>query len=307
MINVNLHYDVPGWAYHARCLALAKYAPQGFRVTVGSGRGLRGGPGRCDLALQLCCTHVRELRKSYRESGVRPAIAAGMNVGWSEQNAARLQEAIDAADHVIINSRDCWERAGKPEKTTWISNGVERGFFRISTPPAKRRPKLLWTGSDFHRGLKGYDQFVVPICRRLARERPGKVETDPRLVNSHGGPTKWPPERMREWYDSGTVLLCASSSEGTPNPALEAASAGCVVCSTRVGNMPELIQDGVNGRLVDRTLDALYEGVLDCLDRYEEMQAAMEPIIAGWDWRIRAQQYFDLFRRITGQPTEAQS
>ena len=49
---------------------------------------------------------------------------------------------------------------------------------------------------------------------------------------------------MAAWYDTGTVYVVASQFEGTPNPALEAASAGCVVVSTPVGNMPELIRDG---------------------------------------------------------------
>ncbi len=35
-------------------------------------------------------------------------------------------------------------------------------------------------------------------------------------------------------------------TEGTPNPALEAASAGCVVVSTRVGNMPPLRRQAWN-------------------------------------------------------------
>lgn len=296
MIKLNLHYDTPGWAYHRRCLALAAHAPPDFEVIVGPGRGSQSQYAGCDLALQLCYTHVRELRKRYRDAGAKPLVVAGLNVGWSAATAGYLATAITEADHVIVNSRQCWEQAGRPDGSTWISNGVDRREFPVVVPPAGRRPKLLWTGSAFHRRLKGYDDFIVPLFRRLWRER--SIEAEARLVDSHGGLTRWTPEAMRDWYQTGTVYVCASETEGTPNPALEAASAGCVVCSTRVGNMPELIQDGVNGRLVNRTLDGLYDGICDCLDRYAEMQAAMEPVIAGWDWSIRAAEYFGLFRRL---------
>lgn len=295
MIDVNLHFDVHGWAYHGRCVALAKYAPTDFAVHVGGGRGTNQA-SRCQLAMQLCYTHVRELRKSYRQAGANPVMVAGLNVGWTETNARHLQQALEDADHVVINSRDVWERAGHPAKSTWISNGVDRGLYRTIVPPAHRPPRVLWCGSAYHRRLKGFDDYVIPICRRLWRER--GIEMDARLVDSHGGPSRWNSERMRDWYQTGTVYLCASETEGTPNPALEAASAGCVICSTPVGNMPELIENGVNGRLVDRDLESLYAGVVECLDRYAQMQPAMEQAIAGWDWQIRAGQYWDLFRHL---------
>jgi glycosyltransferase involved in cell wall biosynthesis len=38
---------------------------------------------------------------------------------------------------------------------------------------------------------------------------------------------------------------------------LEAMAAGVVVISTRVGGLPDLIQDGVNGFLIDRSTEAL--------------------------------------------------
>jgi len=295
-MRVCLHYDVHGWAYHHRCLALAKYAPPDVAVSVGGGRSIQSRAG-CDLALQLCYSHVRDLRRSYRQAGADPVIVAGLNVGYTEATARWLRQVIADADHVVINSRDCWERAGRPAKTSWISNGVDRQMYRITTPPAMRRPKVLWTGSVFHRKTKGYDDYLIPVCRRLWREG---IECDFRLVDSHGGTSRWKPDQMADWYNAGTVYVCASETEGTPNPALEAASAGCVVCSTRVGNMPELIQDGVNGRLVDRTVDAIYEGIHDCIDRYQEMQPRMEAAIAGWDWSRRAPQYWELFRRLVG-------
>ena len=82
------------------------------------------------------------------------------------------------------------------------------------------------------------------------------------------------------------------------NPPLEAAAAGCVVVSTRVGNMPQLIVDGVNGETVDRNIDSIFDAVCRCRIRYHEMHVAMQERIADWDWRVSAEQYFALFRRL---------
>jgi hypothetical protein len=59
-------------------------------------------------------------------------------------------------------------------------------------------------------------------------------------------------EEMLDFYRSLDVYVCASRSEGTPNPCLEAAACGLPVVTTRVGNMPELIGDGENGFFVER-------------------------------------------------------
>jgi glycosyltransferase involved in cell wall biosynthesis len=136
-------------------------------------------------------------------------------------------------------------------------------------------------------------------------------------VNSHGclrlqngkPILRTPDYRSRselvDWYNTGTIYVVASSSEGTPNPALEAAACGCVVVSTPVGNMPELIEPGVNGELVPQDVDALEAAIWSCQERYEEMAQAMQDRITGWDWRGRAASYYALFDRLIGRPALA--
>ncbi|MEE9597882.1 MAG: glycosyltransferase, partial [Acidiferrobacterales bacterium] len=114
-------------------------------------------------------------------------------------------------------------------------------------------------------------------------------------------------EQMVDWYQTGTVYICTSSSEGTPNPGLEAAACGNVVVSTRVGNMPELITTHVNGELVDRNVDAVYEAIVRCQASYQEMAMAMQERIAEWDWKHRVHQYYNLFRRLIDQKRHATS
>jgi hypothetical protein len=212
-----------------------------------------------DLILQLAYPYIEGLRKCYRSIDPQPVIVAGLNVGYSAASKEALYRTLCFADHIIINNRDCWEKCRKPKH-------------------------------------KRYDEVLLPLAAKLNE---AGIDHDFRVVNSFGGPTRWPASRMNDWYNTGSVYVCASKTEGTPNPALEAAAAGCVVASTPVGNMPELITDGVNGYLVTQpTAEAMLAAILQARDHYNEMAGNMLATIAGWDWKLRAPAYYDLFRRL---------
>jgi glycosyltransferase involved in cell wall biosynthesis len=50
-----------------------------------------------------------------------------------------------------------------------------------------------------------------------------------------------------EFLRKNSIYICTSYQEGGPIPAMDAMSQGCVVLTTPVGQMLELIQDGYNG------------------------------------------------------------
>jgi len=45
-------------------------------------------------------------------------------------------------------------------------------------------------------------------------------------------------------------------------------------------------------------VDAMADAIVRCIEDYPARSAAMQKTIAGWHWRDRAQQYYDLFRRL---------
>jgi glycosyltransferase involved in cell wall biosynthesis len=199
-----------------------------------------------------------------------------------------------AADALVFNNRLAWAGAGCLPRTRVIANGVDLRTFRVTVAPAARAPRLLWLGSEFHRARKGYDAIVVPLCERL---RADGIACDVRLVDSLGGALR-SAEEMADWYNTGTVLLCASEEEGTPNVALEAAACGCTVVSTRVGNMPELIRDGWNGFLIAPDLAAADAAVRAACRDYPRLAAAMQEAIRAWDWPACCVRYHALFAEL---------
>lgn len=292
--RIRVLFDALQWAYYHRCKALEKYAPDDFEVTSGPDYGLVFRKQRYDLALQLVYPATAQIRKHIRNGHYKMVLVAGMNVGWKE-GAPWFPKVYPHADWVLFNNEMIWKAAGEKEHTSWISNGVDRDVFRCRVPFEQRKPKCLWLGSKFHRKQKGFDDILVPVTAALKEHG---IETAFHCVDSHAGRRLKTHAQLAEWYNTGTIYIVASKTEGTPNPALEAASCGCVVVATRVGNMPELIRHGVNGELVNRDAAAIRDAVLRCQARYPEMAVAMQAEIAKWHWRDRAPQYFDLFRRL---------
>lgn len=308
MHRIKLFYDVPSWAYAHRCDALRRYAPADFAVTTERGNLGQFSDDPQDLYMQLCYSHTQRLRQHLLQQKQRAVIVTGCNTGWASEGPREGRYHYDdmrmAADWIIFNSRAAWGRAGKPPQTSWISNGVDREIFFDHVPPAKRTPRVLWLGSHYHtephRDLKGYHSHLLPLQERL--EARG-IACDFRRIDStatvtNNGNTHYKRRELADWYNTGTVYVVASQSEGTPNPALEAAACGCTVVSTLVGNMPELIAHGMNGLLVDRQVDALEAAVVEAVERYTQWGPAMLESIEPWAWSVRARLYYDLFRRL---------
>ncbi|MBX3024441.1 glycosyltransferase family 4 protein [bacterium] len=301
MTSLRILYDVPGWAYHNEAVALQKYAPPDFEVSIaplepatvaGAEAALGDGPP-ADIVLLLREFATAEVADALR----RRRWPSKLVVGWSCGFPRRLGEFYalrHRADGWIFNNRECWLGSGQWPRTVEIANGVDLDVFSVTRPPATRRPKVLWVGSQLYRRLKGHDDLMLPLRERL---RGRGIDCELLLVDSRG-PHKRTPRQMAEWYNAGTVLVCASESEGTPNPALEAAACGCTVVSTRVGNMPELIRDDVNGYLVERDLESLAAGVERALAHYPRLAEAMQQDIRAWHWADRSREHFAFLRGV---------
>lgn len=61
------------------------------------------------------------------------------------------------------------------------------------------------------------------------------------------GPEVLPEDVYIHKLDNSSIYVCTSFQEGGPLPAMDAMARGCVVLTTPVGQMLELVEDGVNG------------------------------------------------------------
>ena len=96
-------------------------------------------------------------------------------------------------------------------------------------------------------------------------------------------------------------ILDDGDRDGIPNVLVEAMAAGLPVVTTRVSGIPELVEDGVNGLLVDPDdPDALAEALLRVHrdpDRRARLAAAGEATVReSFDGEVLAERMATLFR-----------
>ncbi len=73
-----------------------------------------------------------------------------------------------------------------------------------------------------------------------------------------------PYEQMPSFYNSIDVITCASDAEGDPRPLIEGMACGCFPVTVDVGIVPELVEHGVNGLIVERTPEAFRDAFAWC-------------------------------------------
>lgn len=292
-LSLHVIYDVPGWAYWHRAEALRKYAPSYWKVTRGADlpRGFENDPP--DVVLLLNYGAAGRVSSLLRKHAPKTILVGSMNVGWPRR-LEYLMTMRAKCHHVVINNVEMYQKCGAVPGTSTISNGVDLDVFYPRRPLVPgRKPLALWTGSVFHASLKGFN-IIKTMSERLSNSG---IALDLRLVDSHG--KKYTHEEMATWYNMGSCYIVASESEGTPNPALEAAACGLPVVATRVGNMPELIEHKINGYLLDeRTPRAILEGLIYVNENFERMAQSMLAKIQPWGWATRSGKYFELFEML---------
>jgi glycosyltransferase involved in cell wall biosynthesis len=218
---------------------------------------------------------------------------------WRAPGLATLEELARA---VFVNNWLLLEEFAPAlsRPVYYTPNGVDTEFFQPAAaprPPAPLRTlRVGWAGSLTNHGAehRGVQEFIAPAVAAVAGAELVLAVREEKWRNQ---------EEMLELYRSLDVYVCASRSEGTPNPCLEAAACGLPVITTRVGNMPELIRDGENGFFVRRDVADIAEKLgwlRDDPGLRMHLGRAARTAIEPWDWRRQAARYDAMFRAVLG-------
>jgi glycosyltransferase involved in cell wall biosynthesis len=229
----------------------------------------------------------------------------------AERLTSPLADRIVAVSEAI--ARDLVERyridAGR---TVVVHNGIDAWAFRPARGAATVRAELRVPG-DRHVILmagrmtaqKGWDVLLEAAARLAA------VRTDLFWLLVGDGPLRAALTRraaelavpvsftgaradMADVLGCADVVVLASRSEGLPFTLLEAMALGKPVVATRVGGVPEVVEDGRSGRLVPRDdAAALAAAVAAVVD-------APDAVAMGARGRVRVQTAFTLDGMVRG-------
>ena len=308
MIRVLISYDVDGWAYHRRALALQKFAPEDVNVTIARHANTPWDAvldHAFDVLFVLDYTHVFLWQSKL--GGRQPFI-----MSFNKDHRSRAEDYVLCVNHaplVIVNNVDRFETGepflGDPSNIVCISNGVDMDVFKPTVPIEDRPHRCLWTGSSNPKKMKGYQEVISKLPWRL---EPFGFSCSFRPIDTVPAKNVLDEAGMVQWYNSGSYVLCASRSEGTPNTILEGMACDCVAVSTVVGNVGELHSDDNTLCVVDdATPLAFCEALGQARDTRDYFSLYGRGVLQenGWHWADRSQYFYQLFRRVAAEGVES--
>lgn len=171
--------------------------------------------------------------------------------------------ASDARVAVSQYSADAHHRTMGGSRPLVVLNGIDTEFF---TPPSEGKPaaashplRLLFVGNFTRR--KGFD-LLAPIMTALGTgfelEYAVGLRSADTLANLPNTRSlgRLDHKHVREAYRRADLLLSPTRLEGLPLVAMEAMACGTPVIASGSSSLPEVIEDGVTGRLCQQD-DAL--------------------------------------------------
>ena len=152
-----------------------------------------------------------------------------------------------------------------------IKNGIETDFFtpapHVSVQTSKRPFRLLYVGNLIYR--KGSD-LLPRIMTKLGDKYELYYTSGLRTRNKDFDIPNIKPlgrlsrEQLRDEYRKADLLLFPTRFEGFGYAAAEAMACGTPVVTSNCSSLPEVVQDGISGRLVDlNNIDGFTNAIRD--------------------------------------------
>lgn len=212
---------------------------------------------------------VLSVSRSFRKSTIFHIHGAGFDVFYNTSHPLRrfcIRWVLDFSDEIIVLSKRWHSVVSKMTRNTNIKiipNPIDVSDFRHIRQRRDFSGLNIFTAGRLERRKGTYD--ILDIAPAVLREMPGVrfyLAGDGDVEKIRGLCRKKGIEEsmiLLGWLDRAglvseleraSVFLLPSYHEGLPIAILEAMASGLPVISTKVGGIPEMIEDGVNGFLV---------------------------------------------------------
>jgi glycosyltransferase involved in cell wall biosynthesis len=253
---------------------------------------------RCVLQDASSAIERWSLRPNVRRDGriLRRAAAIVTASRWAERDVRRMYPAVRAAIHVMPNpvSLDLFDPA-------WIDERRTR---------AGARPRCLFVGGDFPR-KGGYDLLDAWTRGRFGDRADLTLVTGwplrgtlPPAVRQQRGVT----ERSAEWtaaWRAADLFVMPTKNEAFGLVYQEAAAAGLPAIGSRLNAVPEIVEDGRTGLLVEpgnvRQIASALDALIGSAELRERMgRAARRKVEADADADAHRRRLVALITQVSG-------
>ena len=166
----------------------------------------------------------------------------------TEDMREKMREITTREIFVIPNGIDLEEFKGVLIKPDEYSTG-KTILFVGSLYPIKGVEYLLIAMKKIHE--KAPDTRLIIVGDGGEREKLEALTTQMGIQNSVQFVGRVPHKNVLNFMQRADIFVLPSLSEGLPNVIIEAMACGLPIVASRVGGIPDIIKDGVNGYVVD--------------------------------------------------------
>jgi glycosyltransferase involved in cell wall biosynthesis len=250
------------------------------RLTGASTRVVLDVQGDWHEATRLYGSRFRRLLNPLNDALARPAV-----------------QGADAVRTVSTQTTGLVRELGVEPAAVFPSYVDAAAFLERPPAPLPERPRAVFVGV-----LERYKAFdTLMAAWRLAAPRvpPATLHVvgDGTLRDLVGPEVEWSPrltaEEVAAAMDDSWVFCLPSRSEGLPRVALEAAARGRAIIGGNRAGIPDVVQDGVNGLLIDPDdADALADALVRVLsDRALAERLGAAARRTGEEWGVTPSEY----------------
>lgn len=229
--------------------------------------------------LSGACHVLLECREFERGCNSCPAIRLG------KQRAARswrkLREAMISPHNLTIVAPSQWLEkelvkslpSNKNLRIIKIENMISSAYFsQKEFVPRNEFKKILFISADLNSEFKG-GEMLIEAMKLVAERDPtrywevtlvgnGELQVEDKSNLEFKQVSLSSQDELIKMYQSADLLLVPSSFDNFPTVAIEAQLCGLPVLGTRVGGIPEILQNGRNGFLCEFDKISIAEVIL---------------------------------------------
>ena len=285
--------DTLGKVQHKRLCILQKYIDDHFEMFSTKTKTKNRRMARCDVVYLSNPSYLVSVPKFSGD------IFCSITSHKCLENKKQFLSTLKRFSRISVNNTILFnEFKNNIERLYYTPNGVDRSLFCFSNKSLGSPIKIGWVG-NMDRAAKNYENIVLPLTKYKFNNVVFSILATSKYDNPKNMLTS---EKMLEYYRSLDFLMITSTTEGTPNPGLEALSCGIPLITTRVGNMIEIIEHDKNGvfcnPIKESFIDAINSISSVSSDKYNSMRIAANDSMMSWDWGVKSKEWIKFFKGI---------
>ena len=200
-----------------------------------------------------------------------------------------LPNGVDADAFPLIERREARRRLGLPQDrriVLYVGNLLPVKGLDVLLNAAQRDSNGWLEGTDTVLALAGKGPLEKEIRAKISEHG---LEKRVRLLGYLGR------DEVKLWMNAADVLVLPSRNEGCPNVVLEALACGTPVVASRVGGIPDMLDEDCGIQVEPENPVALADAIqqaLNCRWDRDLIRARVE----GMSWQANARQLYEVLR-----------